>query len=214
MDKTGTITQGKPVVTDTSSIRDLIPNSPNILAPLTLWRSIGALESNSEHPLAEALLQYAREQNQDSQLPTVEQFEAIAGSGVKGTVEHQQIWIGTQRWFDEMGINSAVFKTQKEGWEDAGKTVVFVAVEGHLQAAIAVADTVKPTSVQAIQTLQKMGIEVVMLTGDNQRTAKAIADRVGINRILAEVRPRPKSANYSDFAGSREKSCGNGWRWD
>ena len=111
LDKTGTITQGKPVVTDTSSMLDLIPTSPNILAPLALWRSIGALESNSEHPLAEALLQYAREQVKDSQLPTVEQFEAIAGSGVKGIVEQQQVLIGTQRWFDEMGINSAVFQT-------------------------------------------------------------------------------------------------------
>jgi P-type Cu+ transporter len=91
MDKTGTITQGKPVVTDTSSILDLVPSSPNVLAPLVLWRSIGALESNSEHPLAEALLQYARLQIKDSQLPTVEQFEAIAGSGVKGIVEGRQI---------------------------------------------------------------------------------------------------------------------------
>ena len=193
LDKTGTITQGKPVVTDTTSILDLIPTRPNVLAPLTLWRSIGALESNSEHPLAEALLQYAREQNKGLQLPTVEQFEAIAGSGVKGIVEQQQVLIGTQRWFDEMNINSAVFQTHKEGWEDAGKTVVFVAIDGHLQVAIAVADTVKPTSAKAIQTLQRMGIEVVMLTGDNQRTAKAIADRVGIKRVLAEVRPDQKA---------------------
>ena len=193
LDKTGTITQGKPVVTDTTSILDLIPTRPNVLAPLLLWRSIGALESNSEHPLAEALLQYAREQNKGLQLPTVEQFEAIAGSGVKGIVEQQQVLIGTQRWFDEMNINSAVFQTHKEGWEDAGKTVVFVAIDGHLQVAIAVADTVKPTSAKAIQTLQRMGIEVVMLTGDNQRTAKAIADRVGIKRVLAEVRPDQKA---------------------
>ncbi len=199
MDKTGTITQGKPVVTDTASIRDLVPNSPHIIAPLALWRSIGALESNSEHPLAEALLQYARAQIKDSQLPTVKNFEAIAGSGIKGMVENQQIWIGTQRWFDEMGINSAVFKAQKEGWEDAGKTVVFVAIERHLQAAIAVADTVKPTSAQAIQTLQKMGIEVVMLTGDNQRTAKAIAKRVGIKNVLAEVRPDRKAQTIGDL---------------
>jgi len=193
LDKTGTITQGKPVVTDTSSLLDLIPTSPNILAPLDLWRSIGALESNSEHPLAEALLQYARAQNQGSQLPTVEQFEAIAGSGVQGTVAGQQVSIGTQHWFDEMGINSTAFRSQQEGWEDAGKTVVFVAVAGHLQVAIAVADTVKPTSAKAIRTLQKMGIEVVMLTGDNQRTAKAIADRVGIKRVLAQVRPDQKA---------------------
>jgi P-type Cu+ transporter len=205
MDKTGTITQGKPVVTDTTSIRDLVPNSPNILAPLALWRSIGALESNSEHPLAEALLQYAHLQNKDSKLPTVGKFEAIAGSGVKGTVEDRQISIGTQRWFDEMGINSAAFKAQKESWEDAGKTVVFVAVEGHLEAAIAVADTVKPTSAKAIQTLQKMGIEVVMLTGDNQRTAKAIADRVGINNVLAEVRPDRKAQTIHDLQTQSHK---------
>jgi P-type Cu+ transporter len=205
MDKTGTITQGKPVVTDTSSILDLLPTSPHILAPLALWRSISALESNSEHPLAEALLQYAREQNKDSPLPTIEQFEAIAGSGVKGTLEGQQVWIGTQRWFDEVGINSSVFQAQKEGWEDAGKTVVFVAVEGHLQAAIAVADTVKPTSARAIQTLQKMGIEVVMLTGDNQHTAKAIADRVGIKRVIAEVRPNQKSQTIQTLQINEKK---------
>jgi P-type Cu+ transporter len=92
------------------------------------------------------------------------------------------MWIGTQRWFNEMGINSSVFQAQKEGWEDAGKTVVFVAIEGHLQVAIAVADTIKPTSAKAIYTLQKMGIEVVMLTGDNQRTAKAIAVGVAYRR--------------------------------
>jgi P-type Cu+ transporter len=205
MDKTGTITQGNPVVTDTCSVLDLVPTSPHILAPLALWRSIGALESNSEHPLAEALLQYAHEQNKDSPLPTIEQFEAITGSGVKGTVEGQQVWIGTQRWFDEVGINSSVFQAQKEGWEDAGKTVVFVAVEGHLQAAIAVADTVKPTSARAIQTLQKMGIEVVMLTGDNQRTAKAIADRVGIKRVIAEVRPNQKAQTIQTLQINEKK---------
>ncbi len=193
LDKTGTITQGKPVVTDTTSILDLIPGSLGVVDSVVLWRSIGALENNSEHPLAEALLQYARDRIKGAQLPTVEQFEAIAGSGVKGIVEGREISIGTQRWFDEMNINSAVFQTQKEGWEDTGKTVVFVAIDGHLQSAIAVADTVKPTSAQAIQTLQKMGIEVVMLTGDNQRTAKAIADRVGITRVLAEVRPDRKA---------------------
>ena len=193
LDKTGTITQGKPVVTDTTSILDLIPNSPGVVAPLTLWRSIGALESNSEHPLAEALLQYARERNKDAPLPTVEHFEAIAGSGVKGIVEGREVWIGTQRWFDEMGLNSSAFQVEQQALENAGKTVVFVAVDGHLQAAIAVADTVKPNSAKAIQILQRMGIEVVMLTGDNQRTAKAIADRVGIKRVLAEVRPDQKA---------------------
>jgi P-type Cu+ transporter len=205
LDKTGTITQGKPVVTDTSSILDLAPGSPDIVDAMTLWRSIGALESNSEHPLAEALLQYALAQTKGAQLPTVEKFEAIAGSGVKGIVEKQQIWIGTQRWFNESGIDSSVFQAQKGDWENAGKTVVFVAIDGHLQAAIAVADTVKPNSAKAIQTLQKMGIEVVMLTGDNQRTAQAIADRVGIKRVLAEVRPDQKAQTIQTLQVQEQK---------
>jgi P-type Cu+ transporter len=91
LDKTGTITQGKPVVTDTTSILDLVPSSLGVVDPLTLWRSISALESNSEHPLAEALLQYARDRIKDTQFPTVDRFEAIAGSGVKGSVEGRQI---------------------------------------------------------------------------------------------------------------------------
>jgi P-type Cu+ transporter len=193
MDKTGTITQGQPVVTDTSSLLDLAPTNSHVLSPLALWRSIGAVENNSEHPLAAALCQYAKTQVLGSQLPTVQKFEAIAGSGVQGIVENQQVWIGTQRWFEDMGINSSVFREQQEDWEDAGKTVVFVAIAGHLQTAIAVADTVKPTSAKAIHTLQQMGMEVVMLTGDHQRTAQAIADRVGIQRVLAEVRPDQKA---------------------
>ena len=92
-----------------------------------------------------------------------------------------------------MGLDSSAFQAEQQALENAGKTVVFAAVDGHLQSAIAVADTVKPTSAKAIQTLQRMGIEVVMLTGDNQRTAKAIADRVGITRVLAEVRPDQKA---------------------
>jgi P-type Cu+ transporter len=198
MDKTGTITQGKPVVTDTASILDVAPDRPDVLDALTLWKSIGALENNSEHPLAEALFQYALTQSKEAQskeatFPTVEKFEAIAGNGVEGRIDGRQIYIGTQRWLNELGINSAVFQAQKESWEDAGKTVVFVAVAGHLQMMIAVADNVKPTSAKAIHTLQKMGVEVIMLTGDNQRTAQAIANQVGIKRVLAEVRPDQKA---------------------
>jgi P-type Cu+ transporter len=191
MDKTGTITQGKPIVTDTASAYSLA--SPQTLAPLMLWRLIGALESNSEHPLAEALLQYAYIQCQITQFPIVENFEAIAGSGVQGTVEGKQVWIGTQRWFSELGINSSAFQSQQMDWENAGKTVVFVAVEQQLQGMIAVADTVKPNSGKAIHALHKMGIEVIMLTGDNRHTAVAIANQVGIKRVLAEVRPAQKA---------------------
>jgi P-type Cu+ transporter len=205
MDKTGTITKGQPVVTDTASILDFAPNSPHILDSSTLWRSIGALESNSEHPLAEALLQYARVQSKDALFPAVEKFEAIAGSGAQGSVEGQRIHIGTQRWFDELGINSVAFQSQKESWENAGKTVVFVAISGHLQAMIAVADTVKPTSIQAIHNLQKMGIEVIMLTGDNRRTAMAIANQVGIQRVLAEVLPDQKAQAIQNLQINEKK---------
>ena len=193
MDKTGTITQGKPVVTDTASVLDMAPDSPDVLDALTLWKSIGALENNSEHPLAEALFQYALTQIKEAKLLTVEKFAAIAGNGVEGRIDGRQIYIGTQRWLNELGIDSAAFQVQKEIWEDAGKTVVFVAVAGCLQMMIAVADTVKPTSAQAIYSLQKMGVEVIMLTGDNQRTAQAIANQVGIKRVLAEVRPDQKA---------------------
>ncbi len=139
LDKTGTITQGRPVVTDTLFLLDIVPTSPHVVSPLVLWRLIGALESNSEHPLADALLQYARGQVKDSQLPAVEQFEAIAGSGVQGIIAGQQVWIGTQRCFDEMGVNSSPFQRQQESWGNAGTTVVFVAIAGYSQAAIAMA---------------------------------------------------------------------------
>jgi P-type Cu+ transporter len=210
MDKTGTITQGKPVVTDTASILDVAPDRPEVLDAFTLWKSIGALENNSEHPLAEALFQYALTQSKEAQskeatFPTVEKFEAIAGNGVEGSIDGRQIYIGTQRWLNELGINSTLFQAQKESWEDAGKTVVFVAVAGHLQMMIAVADTVKPTSAKAIHTLQKMGVEVIMLTGDNQRTAQAIANQVGIKRVLAEVRPDQKAHTIQALQTNEKK---------
>jgi P-type Cu+ transporter len=203
MDKTGTITQGKPIVTDTALAYSLA--SPHTLAPLTLWRFIGALESNSEHPLAEALLQYAHIQCQTTQFPIVENFEAIAGSGVQGTVEGKQVWIGTQRWFSELGVNSSAFQSQQTDWENAGKTVVFVAVEKQLQGTIAVADTVKPNSGKAIHALHKMGIEVIMLTGDNRHTAVAIANQVGIKRVLAEVRPPEKAQTIRTLQSQERK---------
>jgi P-type Cu+ transporter len=205
MDKTGTIIQGKPVVTDTASILDFVPGSSNILDSLTLWRSIGALENNSEHPLAEALFQYAHIQSKDPQLAVVESFEAVAGSAVRGNIDGQKIYTGTQRWFNELGISSTAFQSQKESLENDGKTVVFVAVAGNLQEMIAVADTVKPSSAKAIHTLQQMGIEVVMLTGDNQRTAQAIASQVGIKRVLAEVRPEQKANTIRTLQIQSEK---------
>lgn len=195
LDKTGTITQGKPGVTDFATMLevDRHNNQAWAIEPLTLLRLAGAVERNSEHPLAEAVVTYAESQSGLKALPEAEKFEAIAGSGVQGVVEGRLVQIGTQRWMDELGIETLPLHAQKVAWEDAGKTAVFVAVDGRLQGLIGIADTIKPSSPAAIRAMQRMGLEVVMLTGDNRRTAEAIAQQVGIRRILAEVRPDQKA---------------------
>ncbi len=188
LDKTGTITQGKPGVTDYITIAGTAHKNE-----IKLLRLAAALESNSEHPLAEAVVKYAEFQGVQQPLPEVEQFDAIAGSGVQGRVSDRLVQIGTQRWMDELGIDTLPLHGQKIAWEDAGKTVVFMAVDGELEAIFAIADTLKPSSASAIAALQRMGLEVAMLTGDNRRTAEAIAQQVGITRVFAEVRPHQKA---------------------
>ncbi len=200
LDKTGTITQGKPGVTDFATMLEVDRQNHQSWAiePLTLLQLVGAVERNSEHPLAEAVVNYAQTQQSSSPgqpelLPETENFEAIAGSGVQGVVAGQLVQIGTQRWMDELGIATLPLQAQKVAGEDTGKTAVFIAVDGRLQGLITIADTIKPASATAIKTMQKMGLEVVMLTGDNHRTATAIAQQVGIKRVLAEVRPDQKA---------------------
>ncbi|HEY9601113.1 MAG TPA: heavy metal translocating P-type ATPase [Allocoleopsis sp.] len=195
LDKTGTITQGKPGVTDFATMLevDRHNNQAWAIEPLTLLRLVGAVEHNSEHPLAEAVVTYAESQSGLKALPEAEKFEAIAGSGVQGVVEGRLLQIGTQRWMDELGIETLPLHAQKVAWEDAGKTAVFIAVDGRLQGLIGIADTIKPSSPAAVRAMQRMGLEVVMLTGDNRRTAEAIAQQAGIRRVLAEVRPDQKA---------------------
>lgn len=184
LDKTGTLTQGKPTVTDFA---------PTIAVgqELNLLRLVAAVERNSEHPLAEAIVQYARSQEVD--LGEAQNFEAIAGSGVQGTVEGHLVQIGTQRWMAELGIETQSLQSQKSRWEAEGKTAVFIAVDGKMQGLVGIADALKESSPEAVRTLQRLGLEVVMLTGDNQRTAEAIAHQVGIKRVFAEVRPDQKA---------------------
>lgn len=195
LDKTGTITQGKPGVTDFTTMleMDRARNQAWAIEPLTLVQLAAAVERNSEHPLAQAVVSYAESQSGIKVLADVEKFEAIAGSGVQGVIEGKLVQIGTQRWMDELGMATLPLHAQKLAWEDAGKTAVFVAVDGQLQGLIGIADTLKPSSPAAIRALQRMGLEVVMLTGDNRRTAEAIAQEVGIQRVLAEVRPNQKA---------------------
>jgi P-type Cu+ transporter len=186
LDKTGTITEGKPTVTDFVTMKGA--DRPDI----HLLNVAAAVERNSEHPLAEAVVQYA--QVQGAEPIDAQDFAAIAGSGVQGMVANQLVQIGTQRWMKELGIITTDLQSPRERLENDGKTVVWLAVAGQIKAIIAIADAVKPSSVKAIRALQKLGLEVVMLTGDNQRTADVIAREVGIQRVMAEVRPDQKVA--------------------
>ena len=185
LDKTGTITEGKPTVTDFIST----VGSANELQILRLAASI---ERNSEHPLAEAVVRYA--QSQEVILDNVQNFEAIAGSGVEGMVSNQLVQIGTQRWLNELGIDTTSVQAEKARLEALGKTVILLAIDRQLQGLMAISDALKSSSIQAVRSLQRLGLEVMMLTGDNQQTADAIAREVGIQTVIAEVRPDQKAA--------------------
>jgi Cu+-exporting ATPase len=187
LDKTGTITQGQPTVTDFVTIKGTA--NANEIKLLQLAASV---ERNSEHPLAEAVVRYA--QSQEVALADVREFEAIAGSGVQGIVSNRRVQIGTQHWMEELGIDTQALQHDKERLEYLGKTAIWIAVDGEIQGLMGISDAIKPTSAQAVKALQKLRLEVVMLTGDNRRTAESIAREVGIKRVLAEVRPDQKAA--------------------
>ncbi|HEY9831630.1 MAG TPA: heavy metal translocating P-type ATPase [Stenomitos sp.] len=187
LDKTGTITQGKPTVTDFVTVEGTANQNE-----LKLLRLAASVERNSEHPLAEAVVQYA--QSQGVELTDAQEFEAIAGSGVQGYVANQWVQIGTHRWMTELDIETNALQTHWERLEYLGKTVIWIAVNGKIQGIMGIADAVKPSSINAIRTLQRMGLSVVMLTGDNRRTAEVIAREVGVKRVFAEVRPDQKAA--------------------
>jgi P-type Cu+ transporter len=187
LDKTGTITQGKPTVTDFLTVDGTADSNE-----IKLIQLAASVERNSEHPLAEAVVRYA--QSQEAPLVDVRDFEAVAGSGVQGIVSNHLVQIGTQRWMEELSINTQALQPDKERLEYLSKTAVWLAVDGEIKGLMGIADAIKPTSIQAVKALQKLGLEVVMLTGDNRRTAESIAREVGIKRILAEVRPDQKAA--------------------
>jgi Cu+-exporting ATPase len=187
LDKTGTITQGKPTVTDFVTVNGTANGNEIRLVQLA-----ASVERNSEHPLAEAVVRYA--QSQEVTLADVKEFEAVAGSGVQGIVSGHLVQIGTQRWMSELGIDTQALQQDKERLEYLGKTAIWIAVDRQIQGLMGISDAIKPTSIDAIRALQKLGLEVVMLTGDNRRTADTIAHEVGIKRVLAEVRPDQKAA--------------------
>ena len=181
-DKTGTITKGAPEVTDAVPVEKVKEEELLILA--------ASLEANSEHPLAEAIIKKAKEKN--LKLKEVTEFEAITGKGVRATIDGEKALIGNQRLMQEFGVDYSVLQKKLEELEDEAKTAILVASDGKLLGTIAVADTLKDDSIDAIKNLRELGMKTVMLTGDNKRTADAIANSVGIDRIVAEVLPQDK----------------------
>lgn len=183
LDKTGTITKGQPEVTEIVPLSSLSEGDIARLATIA--------EKNSEHPLAQAIVKYGQEQGLAVQEPS--EFAAIPGHGVKVTIDGKQVLVGTRKLMRESNIEIENIIPEVERLEQQGMTVMLMAVENQMAGLIAVADTVKETSAQAVAELQKLGIEVWMITGDNERAAKAIAASIGINNVLAEVLPEHKA---------------------
>lgn len=188
LDKTGTITKGQPEVTD--------------ILPLSGWDEAGALgiaaitEKSSEHPLAQAIVKAARDRGMEIRDP--DEFQAIPGHGVRASVTlpdggQRKVLLGTRKLLRDNGVSIEDILDRMEDLEAHGKTAMLMALDGRIAAVIAVADTVKDHSAEAISRLKGLGLKVVMITGDNLRTARAIAREVGIDEVLAEVLPEDKA---------------------
>ena len=182
LDKTGTITEGHPAVTDLLTV----PGT----GEKELLMMAASLEQASEHPLAEAIVECAK--SRSVTLDKAVDFEAVAGQGVLGKVRGQTVLAGNKRMMDARQIRTEGLETRAEAFAEEGKTSLYIAAEGKLLGLVAVADPVKKTSREAIQELEKMGLSVVMLTGDHEKTARAIQKQLHITRVVAEVLPQDK----------------------
>ena len=184
LDKTGTVTEGKPAVTDVT----VAPGS--VLSASEVLRLAAALESSSEHPLAGAIIAHAKALG--GEVPLVSSFEAVAGQGAIGVVESRAVSVGNAALMADWAVDVTPLATEAGVLAGAAKTVVFVAIDGRLAGLIAVTDPVKPTSEEAVRRLRKLGLTVVMLTGDQPRAAAAVAKAVGIDEVVAGVLPAGK----------------------
>ena len=197
LDKTGTITKGKPELTD------VVLSDQSIVKDDELLRLASSVEKVSEHPLAQAIVDGA--QARKLELAEVKDFEAIPGHGVSAKVENKNILIGNLKLMNRENIALGALEEKSKSLADDGKTPMFISIDGKAAGIIAVADTVKEDSAEAIKALQSIGIEVVMITGDNRRTAEAIARKVGITRVLAEVLPEDKAKNIQQLQAEGKK---------
>jgi len=189
LDKTGTVTEGRPTVTDIV----VAPDSNR--APHEVLRLVASLETMSEHPLADAIVRHAREQG--VALATPVDFQSVTGRGATGTVDGAVLAVGNAGLMSDRAIDVAPLATQVEQLAADGKTPMYVAVDNALAGVVAVADPIKETSREAIRRFHDLGLEVVMLTGDNRRTAEAVARQAGIDRVVAEVLPEGKVAEIA-----------------
>jgi Cu+-exporting ATPase len=181
LDKTGTITNGAPVLTDVMTEMDEVEF-------LTL---VGSAEKQSEHPLAQAIVEGIKRKNIN--LKDVSEFEAIPGFGIKAVIEGKEVLVGTRRLMKKYEVEMNHVLSRMEALEKQGKTAMLAAVDGTFAGIVAVADTIKETSTEAIKRLKDMGLEVIMITGDNQQTAAAIAKLAGVDHVIAEVLPEGKA---------------------
>lgn len=189
-DKTGTITNGTPEVTDFIANEEIIA-------------LVASAEKDSEHPLATAIVDYAEEKQ--IKLHDVENFEAVAGGGIRALVDGRHVLVGTRKLMRDNGIEIKAYEEQVEQLELAGKTAMFIAVDDQYEGIVAVADTIKDTAIETMKLLQEKNIDVIMLTGDNERTAQVIAKEVGISEVIAEVLPEDKADKVEALQASGKK---------
>ncbi|MEK3765576.1 heavy metal translocating P-type ATPase [Solibacillus sp. FSL K6-4121] len=190
VDKTGTVTNGKPVLTDVVMFNGF--NENDVLS------IVAAAEKQSEHPLAEAIVEGVLQRG--IELPTVSSFQALPGLGIEAQVNDREVVVGTRKLLRQRQIDmNDQIETQMVSFEKHGKTAMLVAINHQLAAIVAVADTVKETSAEAVNRLHALGLKVIMLTGDNERTAQAIAAEVGIDEVIAEVLPEQKALQIENL---------------
>lgn len=202
VDKTGTLTHGKPELTNAVAFSSFV--SDDVL------RFAAALELGSEHPLAEAIVEGAR--GRRLELPKADHFEAMTGKGVQGAVEGRQVALGNTAMMELLNIDTAEIEGSMDALRVEGKTAMFVALDGALAGVVAVADPIKPTTAGAIRDLHDLGLRVIMATGDNQRTAEAVARTLGIDEVRADVLPEDKKALVEELqaTGRRVAMAGDG----
>jgi Cu+-exporting ATPase len=200
-DKTGTLTKGEPSVTD------VVPAN---LDEREVLKLAAIAEKNSEHPLGEAIVRGAKERGLE--VPDADRFDSIPGHGVEAEWQGRKILLGNRKLMKERSVPFEALLSQAEALENDGKTAMFVAADGKPAGIIAVADTLKDYSVEAVEELHRLGLEVLMITGDNRRTAEAIARKVKIDRVLAEVLPQDKAEKIKELqaTGKRVAMVGDG----